>query len=623
MGASKSSTYIEETAVDKLSILLRNTGRIKPDIAIQDRGISWDGALYYYDSKEKYGTKDIAGRIPVQVKGTTSKVIRNGMLRFTGVSLTHLKNYKIDGGCLFFVICQTGHGDEYFYEILLPYDLEKILSKERKSNAKTTTLYLSRLPLEESSLLALMHSFLTNREKQVSTVKHTFDVENPDNKAKALLHDMNENGIGPFTFSLSGTRDNPIGSSFDIPTYFYANTPYGIEIPIKRAQIGSITMGNLPYAVYIDGVKYYDNVQITRSKGKEIVTIGKSISIDLPRSTNTSNENIRFKESGYMSERIKDNEFWLAAISSGSHRIICNDLFDGSVNIPHDLDLEQKINDRLEYLRSISSVLVYFGVNDELDISELTEKDWDYLEVLSHASQGEELSLPAEESPFVCITLCNLEILVYIERLENGKRKLHNLFNMPKCDFTFTVNEETLEASPCLMLSQYNLVNSSNVNYETIYESLTSFPFSSLYGRVVNLFLLGAICAYDDKTTDNLLHLIDRLSMWILENECSEISRLNRMQVIKRQRGFTLDEQKSLRSISATSENSINKIGACILLESFVEARTLWDTLTEPELEDLKKRPYFPIHNLWMQDKPDIDWLSEDNSKRSAFSLLD
>jgi len=103
----------------------------------------------------------------------------------------------------------------------------------------------------------------------------------------------------------------------------------------------------------------------------------------------------------------------------------------------------------------------------------------------------------------------------------------------------------------------------------------------------------------------------------------SEISMLNSMQVIKRVRGFSLEEQKTLRGISATSEINISKIGACILLESFTEARTLWDALTEPELYDLKKRPYYPIFNLWMKDKPSMDWLSEDNSKRSAFSLLD
>ena len=71
------TSLIEKKAIGVLKEKLLATGRIDPHIPENDTKISWDGELHFYDSKEKFGTKDCFGRIPVQVKGTQNKNIVN------------------------------------------------------------------------------------------------------------------------------------------------------------------------------------------------------------------------------------------------------------------------------------------------------------------------------------------------------------------------------------------------------------------------------------------------------------------------------------------------------------------------------------------------------------------
>jgi len=220
VSTKETNVLIEKRGILALKNVLLATGRIDPQIEEDSTKISWDGTLLFWDSREKFGEKDCAGRIPVQVKSTDSPKFKNGLLRYSGVSLIDLKNYKQDGGCLYFVIDISSQTPSIYYELLLPYELEKTLSIKRPANVKTTTLYLNRFPESDGAISALMHLFLSERNKQVSTAGLTFDIQNLDERAKKLLLDLTEKGIAPFSFSMIGTVENPFKNSFEIPTYF-------------------------------------------------------------------------------------------------------------------------------------------------------------------------------------------------------------------------------------------------------------------------------------------------------------------------------------------------------------------------------------------------------------------
>ena len=58
-------------------------------------------------------------------------------------------------------------------------------------------------------------------------------------------------------------------------------------------------------------------------------------------------------------------------------------------------------------------------------------------------------------------------------------------------------------------------------------------------------------------------------------------------------------EKKSSQQI----ENEAIAYLKSILLESFSDAKSYWEILTQSELEELKNTDY-PIFNLWFNDKP-------------------
>jgi len=608
------TSLTEKKAIGVLKQVLLDTGRIDPHILEDSTKISWDGELHIYDSKEKCGNKaHLIGRIPVQVKGTEHPEIENGRLKHSA-SLIDLEIYKKDGGCIYFVVDLSPQKSLIYYDLLLPYDLEKILSE--KNNKKTTTRFLEQFPSKEDAIFNLMRLFLSEREKQFSTAKFT---SNPDEKTKELISEHLQKGIPAHSITFLRTPENLFASCFDIPTYVYLNIARGFKIPIQRVRINSVSMNNLRYAISINGTQYYDSVRLTKDKDKEVLTFGKSTTIELPDSELPTDCKVCFSEIGTLSERIHDHEFWLALCSNDQNRLICKSIDDGDIILTFDGNNNTNCSgnniilyeNRLNDLKSIQKALEFFGVSDDLDMDALSEKDEEYLHILMLASRGEELAITIENfvpgTVAVAVSnIANLHIAVFLQALENGKYKIQNFFDMPNSTCEFLCNDEFFEASPYLKMGKQDFLKCSNIDYDVIYNSIASKPFVPYYNAKATEFLLEAISAYDEKPSENLMLFVDKFSAWLLEKDATEPQQLNRLQVLKRQRKLIEEEQEHLRSISCGNKDTIFKIGACILLESFLEARTLWDSLSEQEIENVKALPCFPILNLWTHHKPDI-----------------
>ncbi|MDR0966562.1 MAG: hypothetical protein LBM75_08715 [Myxococcales bacterium] len=493
-----------------------------------------------------------------------------------------------------------------YYKLLLPFDLEQIL---RTNKAKSPTLTFNPFPIKEDAIIALMLTFLSNRKKQVSTAERTFDLQNPDEKSKKIISDQLKNGIAPLSVTLYGTLDNPFENAFDIPSYLYVNTSDGFHIPVQCGQMTSVSTDH-PYAISVNGKKYYDCTRIIICKDKVKFVIGKSITIEYPNTAEISGVRIFFSERGPLSARIRDYEFWIAVRSGKSCHISCGDIFDCNSNEDYDPDYLDAIVGRLNSLKDIKKALDYFGAKDDLNLEQFDEKDKVHLSTLIQASRGRELSIKIDKfNPISCIEISNLCFLVYIVKLRDGKYKMYNAFHIPEpgCTIRCTSDQpkEECMGSPYLFMHKQIFIKTSNIDYDVMFESIVSFPVVPLYRSLVTLFLLEVISAYDHKKSDDLVNFADKISDWLLKVDASEPNQLNRLQVKKRQRSLERKEQDSLRNMILNSEYTISKIGACVLLESFFEARTLWDDLPEQERKVFLNMPCCPILNLWLQNKPD------------------
>jgi hypothetical protein len=470
------------------------------------------------------------------------------------------------------------------------------------NNRQRKKLAFKPFPTDSDTILVLLKTFIVDRERQISTAKFSFDPLAKDGKKIK--------NIGTYTFTVRGTKSDPFKYGFDIPTYVYANADIGLKIPIPVQKIDKIISisGTISNGVFVDDVKYYDNVHIKTFKSKSELIIGKGIHIEIVNGQAGGQTDIKFTERGTLSDRIKDYEFWLTICSKEKKcRIVCKGILDGIVNVSITDEKICELKERFNYLKFVNELLHSFGVTVDLDMDKFNENDHKNIHKLFQVSRGIKLSEKTEEfSPLWQVDIANLHILIYLQELENGEYKAYNFFKHRYGACIAKCNEETYPTSIFLIMCKQNMIMCSNIDYENMYNSIISVPITRQYLIAVNPFLLEVICAYDEKKTSDLLDFAEKLSYWLFSNHADEINQLNYLQVIKRKRTLNLDERNKLRNIANNSDDVKCQMGACILLESFLDARIFWDNLTEKDINDIKSQSSFPIFNLWKEHKPEL-----------------
>lgn len=102
MEEKPNTSIIEMYSINKLTDAVLRTGVIEPDIHENDKTPSWDGEMRLYHSSE-FNKSNLAGRIPVQVKGTWVERFQKNKATFQA-EVSDLRNYLNDGGVIFFLI---------------------------------------------------------------------------------------------------------------------------------------------------------------------------------------------------------------------------------------------------------------------------------------------------------------------------------------------------------------------------------------------------------------------------------------------------------------------------------------------------------------------------------------
>lgn len=113
---------IENLAYEELIHICNLTEQIDfSGVKINEKGISWDGELIIYDSKQAFESGKKEGnerKVPIQLKG---KMSNDNTKKDFGYSIDYkdLKNYSLNSGCLFLVVSIIPNGKNVvYYEIL-------------------------------------------------------------------------------------------------------------------------------------------------------------------------------------------------------------------------------------------------------------------------------------------------------------------------------------------------------------------------------------------------------------------------------------------------------------------------------------------------------------------------
>lgn len=595
---------IEGLAVGYLKTLFSKIGCLRAVINDKDKEPIWDGNIYVYDYNTKYcSNEDFEDRIPIQVKGHIEKKIYadNSKIPSYKFEVKNLRNYLKDGGILFFVVTfdKNGDNEKVFYKKLLPYDLNRIL--KNVGNKKTKVLTLDFLSENKEKIIELFFNFINDKKKQKMTLDN-IDFNDIIGKHKNVVLSfvtLNKNYEAVFDYMLNNDL------------YIYTKSEFGNLFPIEHIKSISEISQIVDADVTIREKVYYNKIKMAflPANNRE-VRIGKSLTIRANIEEKT--QKLTFKLSGTLSNEIDDLNFMINAVKNKGFYINKN-LFDFNqidINKSSGFNLIE-MEKYLSELYRIKELFEYCNISEELNLDELTTKDFLNLKELADGILDNKLiELNVTNTGLGIFNIGNLKILILaIQDKKTNKFKLYNYYECPVP--VKMKNNDTNEEWECpifLILTKENLKSISNLNENFIIKTLKGIIFTPNISAQVSHFLLNVVNAYDECSgkRKNLLNLSKKIIDIIQMHDAylPEIYLfLNKFQIIKREREFTNEERYELNElIKSNSNDNFFLSGAYILLDEYYIAEQHLKKLSDTQQKEFTTYPIYRFLKNYKED---------------------
>ena len=348
---------IEEIAVHTVGLYFSKSQAISPYISNNDKEPCWDGNLYVYSNPDKTNAS-LYGRIPVQVKG---KIIKSNQIKEEikyPVSTVNLKNYKRDGGILYFVVGIFEHCEKIYYAELTPLKLKQYI---KQSNGRAScSIKLSLLDDYSASIDFKIRDFYENCRIQANNTERTINLE-------ALTAPGKEVNL---TFFASEMKDTKVSIPQYLSThavYLYANITdeFNNKLlrPVGEDPFSLKLIETVPATIKVNGKTYFNEFKREhKSNGGVILTIGEALKIELfPNKTPDHNVSFNLQEKE-LDLWIKEAEFVIDIAETHSLEIGGCQLNLQSQNTQQFLEW---VKERLEHAKKIQRILIGLNVNKQ------------------------------------------------------------------------------------------------------------------------------------------------------------------------------------------------------------------------------------------------------------------
>ncbi len=546
------------------------------DIHMNDKTLSWDGNIIYYENKKPAATGN-EYIIPIQVKGKEySKLPRTDFIAYP-VKTRDLNNYLKNGGVIFFVdtIEKTGFKNRMYAKLLLPVDLVKLMEGKEKQDSITIHLKYIGTIRELENLCVL---FNRNRPKQamISIGTPIPDYENISNFTVSTLPSK-------YTYPAVAIVKN-------FPTYFYTRKD-GMDIPVLFTEVVTATESEILLKVddkieqkYPARHIYTSNQTIMRiSEVIEVVYEEKKHKIHI-RCLGCSN--INFK-SVYESAKI------ILAVSDAKKVLL------GKLDIGDSVLREIKSSFSKEFLDYFNRIIRIGEILEKLNISkslfiakEVLDAERAIYFLKSGLLESKILSLsvdPKEDCGIYKQIIGSKKLLIEYEKvqengyiirrfLEDGKRIiiLEELPDGEKRHINrwFSIRGEDISE---LIIDENRLLKEMKDTDEEEADQLLFLVFDCLK-------------AYDKKKNERMLLLAEKLFEILEQHLDSTLLIINKFQIIARRRKLSLEEKKILMPLKYSS-NILARCCACVLLEQFDELDIHIQQLSAEEKEEFYNWP--------------------------------
>lgn len=558
------NTQIEQQGINILKQKILEFQYMIPYITENDKTGGWDGEIHLFDKDEKNkqnSNKFFRGKIQVQVK-STEKIKNNSY----SIEKTYLDMFAKDGnGTLLFVVDVTNK--KVYYKNLFQVEIEKIL-EQFKDGQKSKSIKIKLVEREEKNIIdKVCENFWKHSKIQRNVTK--IDSQN----YKDILEKNMEFKI----------------TKFDGDTYVYIKDNITKKYNYMLNDIQEIMMTNSrKIEILSNNNKYLLKIEYVFSdmKLKKII-IGDTITISITTSR------IDFElENTNIKDTIKIIKFILDCIKE--QKIEIKDLLSVDLKeIPKEYGIF--LEERLEYLEKIQNKLNKYGVELKSKIKDLSEEDWEKLNILTNLKSYKKL----EEKNIFCIEIKNKFIFVLLIKDNDGLIKDYNYFEERKENFEFIVNDGYYKYSPYINLKKEELIKALNMNTQTIEKSIKKIYMPELYEKYT-IFLLEVLNAYDETRETKWLELAEMIITLIIskQKENNNIYIINKYQILRRKRELTNKEKNELKTIYDSDENIMVKASCAILIGNSYDFEINFEKLNEKEKEEFQQYPIYNLLNL-------------------------
>lgn len=533
--------------------------------------------------------------VRIQVKGICVDEFRDN--ESFPIDTIFLKNALSEGFIFFVVEIKEDGSSKIFYRTMAPIEIRSELSK-LIDGQKTKTLYFNELTNDKDYIAIELEEFLNDCIKQKSFA----------NKDRFLIEDLKKISEYHLGFSIIGKKENFLKDIFNgVNSFLYVKTREGAEIPI----------GNSRMLVIIPEIRTTQNELV--KIGDDIISITynliyskKFISYEIPNllSFKILNDRHIIEDNLTIDILAKTTDEYIKALKIFLQilkvKIICfgeNSYTLKTDKINHIIpEIEKKFSDFKKHsevvkILNIRTCIDYesFSENDNISLCQLYKALIEHLPI--------ELNKPKH---FFKLHIANICIILACRSDNNGKFYIDDFFKTIKIGVTKGSEDNLFEVPTFSFIGKTGFVLFDNIPYEEILDSYKRLAAKDI--RVLgqaNLDLLEMIKAADELEVK--LHLNKReltlsaaktLAQWLIEtneeNSLKHIHLINYLQIVKRLRNLTDEENKSLVIMTQSSECRV-RAAANILLGNIDIADYIIENMEE---DDKKEFIHFPIYNL-------------------------
>lgn len=566
------SKTIEDLAVEKINHILLQTEQIDTsDIKSNDKTPSWDGSVTLYKSRSRK-KNNIYGKANIQIKGHEVKEnkLAKESIKET-VSVSDLKNYRREGGVLYFIVNLVGteHYSIYCIE-LLPIIIERVLVG--KEQQKTITIEAQKLNYDNEQLIDFIRRFIYNSHHQYSFFQ--------ENKHYPISKDLSQLN-GPFMLS-------PLQEIDKGPAVLYQKRD-GLLKPLDVMNIANLKITNINLEVYAGNSKIFERNEVQVIWPDKKIILGKGIEIYEDKDLGIR---ISYCIHGQCEDMIKCLNAMLILDEKHELKIGCNLIIQ---HISFKTEIKDKIKKQLDILELISNFLRTLHVKKNYDLSNWSAEDFNYIINLAKSVlYGYEINSIEKNE----VTFAEMPIGPFcfglVRTVKDGKMRYFDFFHFEGAKLSLSNRGKVEQGSLFTCLTEGDFLNWDNIDYKEIETDLLKYqnPFNFIRVRHV---LLEMLKAYDQNKNQELIQTDYKVSQKLVALENTDDNEFLYFQTKKRIENLSAKDRRRLLEIRDQIRTNPEKCAIEILLGNQETAEFYFDEMNEDEKEAFKANP---IYNL-------------------------